>query len=186
VSGKVYTSDFFGMTYEFPKGWSVDQSAIDTANAPRKRGAPTDPNDRRVYDALNAYRDYVLLEVSQHPAHDSRVAGPRIIFAVSTGPDVSDQTVKDLMSQEKRMVSETMGRRLIREPTEYTLGGQKFSRIDVEISWIPSVERHGPVYKSSVATVRQGYLLAFQLFADSREQLDQLFDTLNSLQFSPK
>ena len=86
IAGNVYTNDSLGMTYEFPKGWFVDQAWMDMANRPQDPGPrPTDPEEQAKYDSMVAMMKgtHALISVSEQSAASPKVSGPRIQLTVS-------------------------------------------------------------------------------------------------------
>ncbi len=68
---------------------------------------------------------------------------------------------------------------VLREPKNVALGGKVFSRMDTSMDSLSGTS----LYQAYVSTVLNGYALIFVLDERKRERLDDLFQTLNTLQF---
>jgi hypothetical protein len=173
-----YRNDFFRMRYEFPKDWHVDKAAMDHANSDAETflsSSGKDPN----HNAWAGYRSLGLLKISKLPADGLRVHGPRITLdASSVTPKL--QTSSDVLNGFKRTLSEQPNARIIRDLTECSFGGRNFVRLDVK--W--ELPGGGASYEGDAITVVNGYFVEFQIFADTRDELDDLYRTLDSLQFA--
>ena len=62
ISGEIYTNRMFGMTYQIPRGWHVDEAAMNESNAPTG-------------DSVS-HKSSTLLEISERPSDTPRVRGP--------------------------------------------------------------------------------------------------------------
>jgi hypothetical protein len=85
----------------------------------------------------------------------------------------------DVLEKIKPVLAKQPNAEIVRNPTDYDFGGETFSRMDVK--W--ALPKGGVSYSGDAVTIRRGYLIQFTIFADSLEQLDVLYQTLNSLQF---
>jgi hypothetical protein len=177
VSGNEYSNDSVGMKYVFPKGWSVDVAGMTAANDIAKKYAETHAQSRRSED----YKHLVWLMISKseeqaNPEARSSIAGPFIILTgASAGILDEHETVAELQNKEKRRIEREGGLVVVTEPTEFSVSGQIFSRIDVT--------RNGFIYESKAVTIRNNVLIEFQFLAGSRDQLQNLYKSLSTLQF---
>jgi hypothetical protein len=171
VSGNVYTNKGVGITYTFPQGWFVNKTATDKQNGSVKEsGGNPSP----------FHNGYNLLTVSKLPEEtalcgncsSTRVRGPHIRLDVSTVAPSDDQTAVGIQNSIKRLFDGKGKFRVIRGPEVCSFGGQTFSRMDAT---------NGTTYQGDAITIRKPYQIEFQFFADSPEQLEELYDTLNSL-----
>jgi hypothetical protein len=177
VSGNEYTNDFFGMTYTFPKTWLVDRAAMDEKNASAKKFFASQSGDHSA-----VHQSYTLLMVSRSPEEircegcsSIRVLGPRIMLSAGTLTSAGrDQTAADIQDAGRRLFDGRPGYQVIRGPAVWSSGNQTFSRMDAKV---------GAGYEGDAIVVRQGYWIEFKISADTPEQLEELYDTLNSLQF---
>ena len=180
VSGNEYTNDFFGMTYTFPKTWLVDRAAMDEKNASAKKFFASQPNS----DQSAVHQSYTLLMVSRSPEETRcegcssiRVLGPRIMLSVGTlTPAGRVQTAADIQDAGRRLFDGRPGYQVLRGPAASLFGSQTFSRMDAKV---------GAGYEGDAIEVRQGYCIEFMISAYTPEQLEELYDTLNSLKFKP-
>ena len=179
VSRNQYTNDFFGMTYTFPKTWFVDRAAMDEKNASAKKFFASQSGDHSA-----VHQSYTLLMVSRSPEEircegcsSIRVLGPRIMLSAGTLTSAGrDQTAADIQDAGRRLFDGRPGYQVIRGPAVWSSGNQTFSRMDAKV---------GAGYEGDAIVVRQGYWIEFKISADTPEQLEELYDTLNSLKFKP-
>ncbi len=180
ISGNVYTDDFFGITYTFPEGWSVDTTVMDQENASTRRFLSNQNNGNEADPAVRN-ETYQLLMVSKFPEEircgkcsSVRVHGPSIRLSAGriTTPD-KYQTPADLQNWVKSHFSDKGYFSVVREPSNVSFGGQVFSRMDVRDA----------SFRGDAMAFRNGYWIEFQITADNAEELDAMFQTLNSLRF---
>jgi hypothetical protein len=95
---------------------------------------------------------------------------------------------KEWLNSRRENLDETS--EVVREPADYLFDGQLFSRMDVREALLPLTDRTGrvlspgrTVYQAEIVGVRNGYWIEFDLAADSPQELEELFQTLDSLQF---
>lgn len=179
ISGNTYTNVFFEMTYEFPKGWTVDRAAMDSDNAPRKKPSrPANPNDGGLYDWAVNIEIYNLLEVSQTASESPRVERPKIrLHATKLLASERTETTDEIIGAFEENLSKNPHVQIIRQPTQVSYAGHTFSEMSAK--WIGSTE----AYTGYAVTTIQGYSLGFEISANSLEQLNGLFHTLNTLRF---
>jgi len=193
VSDNVYTNDSLGMKYEFPKGWFVDKDIMNLLNDQPNGPKPTGNTSQFVdeYPAIST-RETLLVVSQQSPEPDCdgcpplRMHNPRIfVYANVVTPTSSIQTLADGQKKIKSKYETIHTAQIIRELPDCSYGGQTFYRIDMKWLRLSSSDPlfSGFAYTSDVITIRKGYLMAFSIFADSPEQLNQLLQTLNSLSF---
>ncbi len=182
ISGNVYTNDFFEFTFEFPKGWFVQtdgtkKSIVESGTEAANKGSPGEKGilDPRIPGS------HTLLSLFQHPIGASAAVNPWILVLaddVSCSPGM--ETGKEyLLSLKMEIAQRFLNFKLIHEPTDVTLGGKVFSRMDVSID----SQNGNKVYQSYASTMLNGYALSFVLAAGKPKQLDVLVQTLNTLQF---
>jgi hypothetical protein len=178
VSNNVYTNDSSGLTYTFPIGWSVDKDAMDSINEQPAYASGQAPNKSPLLLMVSQQAEEVRCEgCSSHT-----VRGPRILIYARAVPSPSkDQTSNAVLLRIKQSLEGSQSAKIVREPADCSFGGQTFSRMDVK--W--ASPKGGVSYSGDAVTIRRGYLIQFTIFAESLGQLDELFQTLNSLQFKP-
>lgn len=185
VSDNIYSSDFFRFTYQFPRGWNVEDDP--TRKYIRKLGeAMISGGDARKQAILEAAerRTYTLLMVSEHPSGYPAGFIPSIIVAaenISVAPQI--QKGSDYQLHLKVEMKEAVsGLKILREPADIIYAGADFSRMDVVYQRNSEVA----VYQSYLATIRDSYALLFIFTSDKQAGLDGLVETLDSLHFGPK
>ena len=185
VSGNVYTNNSLGLRYEFPKDWGVAQAAMDYENTPPKESEPKPdaPVDGKIFHAGD--NSCVLLEVAKHPSEGPRHPAPPSI-RLEVGKITASQesmSARDVLDFMRRTTKSNFFGRVVREPTDYSFGGQTFSRMDMTRT-MPTHGGSRTTYGSDVVGIRKGYRLIFEIVANNPKELDELFETLNSLQFT--
>jgi TonB family protein len=181
VSENVYTSDFFGFTFEFPKGWSVQGEVtkryiMDVGNAALSGG---DPSQKAVLE-LAEKKTHQLLTVFEHPVGTPVPFNPGIIVLaedISFAPGI--QKGSDYLLNVKMALAARPNISVVREPADVSFAGLPFSRMDVSMETRTGVI----VYEAYVATIHNGYALAFLIIGDSQKRLDELAEALNTIQF---
>ena len=182
VTDNLYTSDFFGFTYLFPKGWSVQGEVtkkylMDVGKALVTRG---DPTKAAVMDVAEK-RTYQLLTIFEHPVGTPVTFNPGLIVMaedVSFAPGIqkgSDYLLNLKMGIEKRHPE----LKILREPTEQSFGGKSFFRMDVAFE----ISTGATVLESYSCTILNGNALTFIFFGEKPERLQSLSETLNTLEF---
>jgi hypothetical protein len=180
VSGNVYTNDSFGITYTFPQGWVVDKTALSHQATSEEKFRASQPQT----DGSALHGSYTLLMVSKIPEEiihckdcsSTRVHNPNIILSVGVVPASSElQTASDIQNKFKQMF-DGKGLRFVNGPTPCSFNGHNFSRTDTTT---------GVVYQGDALAIHNHYTIEFRLFADTPEQLEDLYATLNTLQLKP-
>lgn len=180
VSGNVYTNESFGITYTFPKNWVVDKSALSRQTSSEQKVYASQPQT----DGSTPHGSYTLLMVSKLPEEIIQckdcssigVHSPNIILSVSSAPASAEvQTASDIQNKIKQMF-DGKGIRFVKGPTLCSFNGQTFSRMDTT---------NGIAHSGDAITIRNHYTIEFRLFADTAEQLEDLYATLNTLQLKP-
>jgi hypothetical protein len=196
IENNVYTNDFYGLSYEFPKGWFVHESAVQRELAQKRKHAdPPNPNDKLAYAGWLAIQcTHLLLEVRQDPEADEgnksrfRVA-PRIELTVYD-PVLTEglTTARDWFAEWRKHLDDNIY--IVREPTDYVFSDQLFCRMDTRYVVPPIEDKTGAIlaeaqtkYNAIVMGVRSGYWIQLNIIADNPQQLEELFQTLNSLRF---
>jgi len=177
VTGNKYTNDSVGMTYVLPQGWSVDAAAMAAANDTAKKYLATHGSGGDSTD----YSGPVWLVVSKfaekpNAKPGSFVSGPSIILSGSTlhGPD-EHKTAAEIQNAAKQQLESKDRLVFVTGPTDFSIGGQSFSRIDRTVG--------GFIYWSDAVTIRNHIRIDFQFMAVSTTQLEDLYKSLNTLEF---
>jgi hypothetical protein len=184
ISGNVYTNDFFEFTFEFPRGWfvqtdgtkkSIEESGTGTAS----RG---DLGEKGILDPLTI-GTHRLLHLLQYPIGASAPVNQEILIlggdvSCAPGLDTGEKILLGLKVELARRYS-NFDFEVIHEPVNVTLGGKVFSRMDTRMDSPNGIS----LYQTYASTVLNGYALIFVLDAGKPKRLDDLFQTLNTLQF---
>jgi hypothetical protein len=184
ISGNVYTNNFFEFTFEFPRGWlvqtdgtkiSIEESGTATANM-------GDLGGRGDLDSLTG-GSHLLLHLLQHPIGTSSRVNPGLLIVAkdvscSSGAETGEKILLALKAELARRNSR-FDFAVMHEPTNVILGGRVFSRMDASMDSPNGIS----LYQGYVSTVLNGYALIFVLDSGKPERLDDLFQTLNTLQF---
>lgn len=180
VTGNEYTNESLGMTYLFPKGWFVDMAAMAATNESVKKYVASHDQSGRFKD----YQGSTWLMVSQSPEQidcdncsSIHTSGSSIILSGSA-MDASDEhkTGVDIQNAVKSRLEARGGFHVVRGPTEFFVSGQSFSRMDMT---------NGLLYHGDAIAIRNHVRVEFQFVAQTAEQLEDLYKTLNTLQFKP-
>jgi len=176
VADNTYENDDVGMRYVFPEGWFVDIAAMKSANDAIRKYATAHGS------SLPAnYPGSVWLIVSKNAEEPnatpgSSVHGPSIILSgVVLGASDQHKTATEIQTAARRTMEKQRGVLRIDGPRSFSIDGQNFSRLDAVIDAI--------IYKGDAVTIRNGVRIDFQLVADSKEQLDALYKSLDTLHF---
>ena len=180
VTGNEYSNESIGMTYVFPKGWFVDTATMAATNESVKKYVASHDQSGRFKD----YQGSTWLMVSKSPERvdcDScssiHISGPSITLSGSA-MDSSDEhkTGADIQNAIKGRLEDRGGFHVVRGPTEFLVSGQSFSRMDMT---------NGPLYHGDAIAIRNHVRVEFQFVAETAEQLEDLYKTLNTLEFKP-
>lgn len=184
ISGNVYTNDFFEFTFEFPKGWFVQTDGTKTSIEEPGTGTADkgDLGGKGNLDSLTS-GTHSLLHLLQHPIGASALVNPGILIlakdvSCSPSPVTGEKVLLSFKVELARRYSR-FNFEVLREPKNVALGGKVFSRMDTSMDSLSGTS----LYQAYVSTVLNGYALIFVLDERKRERLDDLFQTLNTLQF---
>lgn len=185
VADNVYTNNYFGFTYEFPKGWSVPSEQTRKYLREIRKAAATggDPTKAALFE-LAEKRSRQLLTVLEKPmgTPGATDAGIYVIAEdISYAPGV--QKPSDyLLNTKASLLKQRPDLKVLREPTDFTYGGKPFARMETFVET-------GPVqtfYTGYAATILNSQVMLFLFTSNKPEQLASLIDTLNTLQFKPE
>jgi hypothetical protein len=168
VIDNLYRSDFFGFTYLFPKGWSVQGEVTKKYLMDVGRALVTggDPTKTAVMD-ISEKRSHQLLTVFEHPVGTPVPFNPGLIVMtedVSFAPGIqkgSDYLLNVKMGVEKRHPE----LKILREPTEQSFGGKSFFRMDVSFE----ISTGATVFESYSSTILNGNALTFIFYLFRRK-----------------
>jgi hypothetical protein len=181
VSGNTFTSSIFGFTYTFPAGWIAhgDATNKEIMKVGKELVVGDDPARKAVYDA-SVSRTSQLLTVFQYPVGTPAKFNSSIQVMtedVEFAPGI--QTGKDyLLNLQVVMKRGTLPVEFPDDITEVTAGGKRFFRLDDELHF-PAGTVHQAIFSAKLDKV----VLSFIMTARSKEDLDTLCSTLDSLRF---
>lgn len=185
IADNVYTNDFFGFTYEFPKGWSIEDEQTMKYVAELSKAAISggDPTKKAVVEE-QWKRNHVLLAVHQHPYGTPVPLNPAItVWATDESVAPGIQSGRDyLLALRMSLPQQRLDLKVIREPTDCTFDGKLFSRMDMALE----AANEKSSYLSHVAIVLNRFALDYMFTAETPDRLEALVQTLNTLQFHPK
>jgi TonB family protein len=182
VVDNLYTSDYFGFSYEFPKGWSVQGEVTKKYIMEVEKAIVSggDPTKKAVADVSEEHTHHLLM-VSQYPFGTPVKFNSNIIVAAE---DISYAPGIQKGSDYLELIKTSVARRhpelkVLNEPTDSTFGGRVFSHLDVSYE-----NTTGKViYQTSACTMDRGQALTFIFTSQDPEILKTLVDTLNTLEF---
>jgi hypothetical protein len=177
VTADKYTNDSVGITYIIPKGWFVDTAAMVAANDSTKKYVATHDDGGQ----FKNYQGSVWLMVSKlsekpNTRPGSSISLPSITLSGSrVGPTDLHKTPFEIQKAAKQQLEAKDRVVYVTGPTDFSVGGQTFSRIDKTLGAF--------IYWSDAVTVRNHVRIDFQFMADSATQLEDMYKSLNTLEF---
>jgi len=185
VSGNLYTNESLGLEFTFPADWFVDKHSMEAENEAANKFHSSQQQNT---PSSNEHTSYTLLIVSESQEQPGcrgcesvEVFGPKI--ELSAGPFTAfqgHQTALDIQIAMKHLLEKRKIYEIIGGPEACSYGGQDFSRMETKASVFP--DRF--TYLGDAITIRNSYWIEFQLHARSPEELDKLYQTLGSVQFT--
>ena len=178
----LYTNDFFGFTFEFPKGWSDQGQAarnyLTEMDEATISGA--DPTIKAMLEVA-AKRKTILLSVFEHPVGSPVQFNSGIVVIAEDASFVPGmKNGSDYILRMKAAIKASQADwKILREPTDITFGGIIFSRMDLQHEDSPGIA----IYQSFVSTILKGDALAFVFTSTKLARLETMIDTLNTLRF---
>jgi len=181
LNGRTYTNLYFDLSLTIPDGWySVDQETM-AALSEEGRGIIAG-NDENLSAALDSSQKNTadLLMVYEYPPEAPVFFNPSLACVaekVSHLPGI--RTGRDYLLNTKRVMQ--MGRvrpRFPRRIEAVNLGGIDFDLLTAVITLGPAIVR-----QHYYAAVQKGYVLVFIITFVDEEQLSELLESLESLQF---
>jgi thiol-disulfide isomerase/thioredoxin len=181
ITGNIYKNEALGLVYEFPKGWIPARQEV------LHRG-----NER-----LEAAMRAALLQ--QHPevGGDVPINVPKVVLYASRkgegdGQRYSIPCLRVLASPARvsalnpaafqRMVESmatAAGMKVIRPAAPFTVKEHVFLRADFERN-----SGGARIYEALVQTLSEDYLLQFEIYATSADELQRICETLETVSFS--
>jgi hypothetical protein len=155
VSDGIYANKFFGFTYNVPQGL-IPQSTEFKKHL-------NDPSRRPaktyvLFLAATPVKPYKNVAIQAYDAHGFKDGAAYL-------EKVASSSIK-------------IGLTVLDRPQQKTLAGNTFFRQDY-------YSPQGAFFQTHVCTLVQGYALDFVISAKNREDIEQLLNSLNTLQFGP-
>ena len=157
----VYTNAFFGFSYRPGDGWFVNEEALQSDKA---RG----PKPPRTYYLLIAdrrtnkpIRERILLIADDSSAYQSAMTLEKWVGRMAHALVKGSQT------------------ELLRDTYSVEYAGQHFYRVDYKENW-----SGGALYKAFTANEYKGFFLSWTFVANSKERLDKMVQSLDTLAFT--
>ena len=181
ISGTIYTNQFFGFSYEFPKGWTVLGTDVSRALL-QMGGAMLSSGDPVLQDAQRAViqNDYPLFMAQEGLTKGGGISQRSIqIRALKSSDELGMHSGKEfveMLSASRKLFQGAI--ELAGPPEEFTAGGKKFWRGNLSAK-----VGNGNITASEIAIVEKGYLLLFSFVAPDAAGRDELVDTMQSLRF---
>ncbi len=184
VSGNQFQSAFFKFRYEFPKGWTYlnldkmraenDEASRKVAEKSLKENGPdgtTVSGNTTTTHTTKLFGNFNLLMAGPAGIKTSETdAVPRVrVWAHERVPGMLNNA-----GDHAKLIAQ-LGYEVLMPATEVTVNGHRFVRIDV---------RHKDgVYNSFVETVCGEYIVGFDFYARTAEELRVLAETVNTVRF---
>ena len=164
VNKGIYQNTFFGLSYRLPEQLKVNTDEHKSAS----RAADSDNHHASSFILLNASEDTKEAKVKE----GVMVIADKADFygGLRNGNDYLERLTSYYARQ---------GSDVIHSSVECSYAGKQFFRGDYARPGTTKI-----VYMSALVTVRRGYALSFIFTAGSRERLEELVGTLQSIAFS--
>ena len=180
-SGNVYTNTFFGFSYEFPKGWTVQRA--DAGKATARLGASMLANgDPILTDAAEAVasKAHQLLFVTKQTTKDVSTSVSSIqITALDKryGPGVKsgEDFLKLAITFLKQRGSAAS---VVAPPEQFVIAGRTFWKVRLDFPYKSAV-----AHLVEVATIEKDYVLLFVFGSPDAAKIDDLVGTMQSIHF---
>jgi TonB family protein len=181
-SDNVYTNTFFGFSYEFPKGWTVQRA--DAGRATARLGASMLANgDPILTDAAETAvsKAHQLLYVTKQTTKDISTSVSSIqITALDKryGPGVksSEDFLKLAITFLKQRGSAAS---VVAPPGQFVIAGRTFWKIRLDFPYKTAV-----AHMVEVATIEKDYVLLFVFGSPDAAKIDDLVGTMQSIRFT--
>jgi TonB family protein len=181
-SDNVYTNTFFGFSYEFPKGWTVQRA--DAGKATARLGASMLANgDPVLTDAAEAAvsKAHQLLLVTKQTTKDVSTSVSSIqITALDKryGPGV--KSGEDFLNLAITFLKQRGSAASVAAPPEqFVIAGRTFWKARIDFPYKAVV-----AHMVEVATIEKDYVLLFVFGSPDAAKIDDLMGTMQSIQFT--
>ncbi len=153
IAGNVYTYNDLKMTYTFPQSWIG-----------------------KIPEAASAYGAARVIFYASRNGAGSADQPDLSAIRITVSPEGANGLSMENFQKATSGIVATSGMTLVRPPTEVTVKQRKFLRADL-------VRNVGAIhlYQSTLQTEASGALLTIDIFAVSADELQQVFDSLQSI-----
>ena len=180
VSENVYTNEFFGFTYEFPKGWvslssEAARAVMEIGGAFISTGDPTEADVRKAAET----KGHSLLYIVEGRVGNQPISMKSVmvnVFDLGTGPGLTPESFLKYAGQRFKQTGVPMN--LNEEPQQIMIGGRSFWKEDFTVQTTT-----GTVYGSQFVTINRGYLLMFSLGGPDLPSLRNIEKSLETIRF---
>jgi hypothetical protein len=179
ISGGVFESAFFKFHYEFPKGWTVEDHALqmeknrknheDAVKKAKAKAQPDTPNSTTTTQVFWLY-DLFLASPETVPPNGDRPPLPYVrVWATERF------SMMDKPGDNARLLAQIGSMKVLRSPQEQKVSGRKFVRSDFISS--------NSDYVSMFDTLSGKYLLFFEFRGKNEQEMNELAKTMESVKF---
>ncbi len=180
ISENVYTNNFFGFRYEFPKAWatmSLDaaRAALEFAGASILTGDPTDEDVRKAASR----RIHPLLYVVEGSVGNQPSSTKSVLVSAFDAGLAMEMTPESLVEKFAQRYKQTgMSIKSIGTPYKLMIGDRIFWKGTFAMQ-----KAAGTVYGSQFVTTDKGYLLRFSVSGPDLASLHEIEKSLESVRF---
>ena len=166
------------MSYEFPRGWiPTKPESLHDINSRIGAGAramilqqhPEFANAR-----FSSSSGIVFYASRKGDGDGERIAVPSLL--INAVPSRLDYLNFNAFQQQAESLAATSGMKIVSPAQEFSVKARQFLRVDYERN-----SGGKPVYQAHVQTLAADYLLTIEFFAASRDELEQIVGSLQSI-----
>jgi hypothetical protein len=166
ITGNKFESTYFQFHYSFPQGWITQDNQIRMEKNRNSHKAA----EKQAGGATVLWTYDLLLASAMPTSAEGKLFLPYIqIFAIE------NSRATGAPGTYARMLARSKSLKLLREPEQRTFSGRKFVRTDLIHN-----DSH---YEALFDTTVRSYLLLFQFHGRTKEEMDTLARTMESIQF---
>jgi hypothetical protein len=180
MSGGLYRNDFFGFSYQLPKGWIAEETQI-TKKRDKGETVRAEPlGSTLTAQTVRILGPVILLNATTADvANRARLTSPFVSISVnpSGNEPLSVESIKHSLESGESL-RRREGIRLLSGPVETTIGGHPFFRTDFK-----EISDNSIIWKTFFKTSIHGGVLIVNFCARSKAELDQFLTTMQSFAF---
>jgi tetratricopeptide (TPR) repeat protein len=182
VSQNVYTNNFFGFSYEFPKGWTVLSSSASRAVVEMGSAmlATSDPTQQDVKQVVQRISYPLLFVMASAPKNQPLTVSTIQMSALAIGPSahLSPDTLLNGIAAKLRGARTDI--QVVRPPEKISISGREFWRAETAIP-----VNGGTSYNAQFVTLDKGYALLLILTAADQDTLGQMEQSVQTIRYLP-